>query len=330
VIAARWCVETKQGQQARLLLEQAAAEEPSHPEVLLTNASFALGEGRVTDIEREPGQFKNEFLGIANAYYPPQKTALLVFLRPIDTNRKQVPPDLKDKPFDDPEMIARFNKLLDFVFSQIPDLSLTALAIGNEVDATLGTDRRLWEQYRTFYKATSAYARKKRPGLKVGVTTTFSGAMQAEMLLQSLNEASDVILITYYPLNGDFTVKDPDVVFADFDRITRFAAGKPVIMAEVGYPSGPVCKSSEAKQAAFVHNVFQVWDKHAEQMPCVAFSWQTDISQEAVEGFTKFYGFNTPAFKEYLLTLGMRHREGAGKDKRAFEVLKAEAKARGW
>lgn len=49
VIAARWCVETQQGQQARLLLEQAAAEDPAHPEVLLTNASFALGEGRITD-----------------------------------------------------------------------------------------------------------------------------------------------------------------------------------------------------------------------------------------------------------------------------------------
>src|SRR5207237_3992403 len=49
VVAARWCVETGQGPQARVLLEQAAAEDPNHPEVFLTNASFALGEGRITD-----------------------------------------------------------------------------------------------------------------------------------------------------------------------------------------------------------------------------------------------------------------------------------------
>lgn len=49
VVAARWCVEVGQGQQARLLIEQAAVEDPTHPEVLLTNASFALAEGRVTD-----------------------------------------------------------------------------------------------------------------------------------------------------------------------------------------------------------------------------------------------------------------------------------------
>jgi tetratricopeptide (TPR) repeat protein len=49
VVAARWCVETGKGPQARLLIEQAATDDPAHPDVLLTNASFALAEGRVTD-----------------------------------------------------------------------------------------------------------------------------------------------------------------------------------------------------------------------------------------------------------------------------------------
>jgi tetratricopeptide (TPR) repeat protein len=49
VVVSRWCVETGQGEQARILLEEAAKEDPAHPEVLLTNGSFALREGRVTD-----------------------------------------------------------------------------------------------------------------------------------------------------------------------------------------------------------------------------------------------------------------------------------------
>jgi tetratricopeptide (TPR) repeat protein len=49
VVLAQWSLETKQGQQARLLIEQAAMEDPYHPQVLLTNASFALNEGRITD-----------------------------------------------------------------------------------------------------------------------------------------------------------------------------------------------------------------------------------------------------------------------------------------
>src|SRR5262245_18862760 len=38
VVASRWCLETNQGPQARVLLEQAASEEPGHPDVYLTNA----------------------------------------------------------------------------------------------------------------------------------------------------------------------------------------------------------------------------------------------------------------------------------------------------
>jgi len=49
VILSRWCLETQQGPQARVLLEQAAAEDAAHPEVMLTNASYALAEGRLTD-----------------------------------------------------------------------------------------------------------------------------------------------------------------------------------------------------------------------------------------------------------------------------------------
>lgn len=49
VVASRWCLEAGQGEQARILLEQAATEDPTHPDVLLTNALYALREGRITD-----------------------------------------------------------------------------------------------------------------------------------------------------------------------------------------------------------------------------------------------------------------------------------------
>lgn len=49
VIVSRWFLEAGQGQLARSHLERAAAEDPDHPDVYLTNASYALREGRVTD-----------------------------------------------------------------------------------------------------------------------------------------------------------------------------------------------------------------------------------------------------------------------------------------
>jgi len=41
--------EVRDGKMARTMLELAAKEDPEHPDVYLTNASFAFGEGRVTD-----------------------------------------------------------------------------------------------------------------------------------------------------------------------------------------------------------------------------------------------------------------------------------------
>ena len=49
VIVSRWLLEANNGPLARDWLEMAAAEDPEHPEILLTNATYALREGRVTD-----------------------------------------------------------------------------------------------------------------------------------------------------------------------------------------------------------------------------------------------------------------------------------------
>jgi tetratricopeptide (TPR) repeat protein len=49
VTLSRWFLDARRGREARLLLEQAAAEDPGHPDVLLTNGMYALNEGRVTD-----------------------------------------------------------------------------------------------------------------------------------------------------------------------------------------------------------------------------------------------------------------------------------------
>jgi Tfp pilus assembly protein PilF len=49
VTLSRWLLEANQGPQARAMLEQAAAEDPGHPDVYLTNALYAMREGRLTD-----------------------------------------------------------------------------------------------------------------------------------------------------------------------------------------------------------------------------------------------------------------------------------------
>lgn len=49
VLLAQWFLQANSGQNARVQLEQAITEDPGHPDAYLLNASFALGEGRITD-----------------------------------------------------------------------------------------------------------------------------------------------------------------------------------------------------------------------------------------------------------------------------------------
>jgi hypothetical protein len=281
------------------------------------------------DIEPTPNKYGSPYLQIADTYYPAQHLQVRLCLRSLDTNGPHIPPDLRNLPMDSPLVIERFEQMADDTLVHLSHVSLTSLGLGNEVDAPLGADAKKWAQFRRFFKAVKAHLKIKYPKLLIGVPTTFAGTMgSARNEIKALNAASDLIMITYYPLKSDFTVEDPDIVLKDFDRLTKLYEGRKIVFVEAGYPSGGACGSSEAKQAQFVRCVFQAWDAHAGQIPAVSFCWLNDKSAADVDGFVKYYSIDTVAFRELLLTLGLRTNDDT--DKEGFRVLTQEAKARGW
>jgi hypothetical protein len=241
----------------------------------------------------------------------------------------RLPPYLKDKAFDDPETIERFKRLLDYVFSQLPDLELSCLAIGNEIDGYLGTDKKRWQEYSKFFAEVSAYARTKRAGLIVGSKIGFGGLTKdARDLSRDIIGVSDAVMLTYYPLNPDFTVKEPEVVHEDFATLVELFPGKPIYMLEAGYPSSELLGSSEDEQATFVREIFKAWDTHAAHVKLLDFLWLHDIPSSVVDELGGYYGLQDEKFLAYLATLGLRTFDG--EDKEAFKVLRLETKQRGW
>ncbi|MEA3336702.1 MAG: hypothetical protein U9R25_12380 [Chloroflexota bacterium] len=267
------------------------------------------------------------WLAIANIFYPTQDTALSLTISVIDTTSARLPADLAGKPFDDPEVIQRFNGLLDFVATQTPDLTLATLSIGNEVDGYLNGKQ--WAQYQEFFRATSAHARQLWPDVPVGAKAMFDGLTgDAQEPLMALNQHSDAIFVTYYPLDRDFTVKEPDIVLADFDAISQLYPDRSIYFLELGYPSGEDNDSSQAMQAEFVRQTFQAWDAHQDQVKLISFTWLTDIDPAAVKGYERYHGISGKGFASYLGTLGLRTYNGEDKD--AFRALNDETKRRGW
>jgi hypothetical protein len=281
-----------------------------------------------TSIEVAPGVYDNADLGTANSFYPGYGVPVRLMISPVQTNMKVVPSDLGDTPFDDPELIARFNAMLDWVATQIPDVTVAGIILGNEYDVYLGQDPAAWAAYTAFYSATAAHARALWPGARISAEATLPGAIGPMLAYnRALNQHSDVLSVSYYPLTPSFTVQSPQVVQGAFDQICALYV-LPIDFEEIGYPSGDRNKSSPAQQAEFVHEVFLAWDRHAAQVRMVDFTWMHDLPPGVARLIGRIYGVRNPRFTAYIATLGLRNFDGT--DKPAWTQLEVDAAARGF
>ena len=320
-----------------LVIDVNEAEKEEYAEVVARSQSVGANRFNLSiqwdELETSPETYEPivDLLTIANSYYPGIGAQVSLMIGPIDTNNDRRPADLKGKAFDDPVVIQRFRALLDYVFTQIPDLDLSVLSIGNEVDALLGVDQDAWRAYTNFFQATMAYAKQLRQGLNVGVKVTHNGLTGAAAnFARTLNEESDAILTTYYPLKADFTVEDASVVGEAFNQVSSQYQTRAIWFMELGYPSSTTCNSSEEKQAEFIRESFKAWDNHHEQIMYISFSIMSDRSQESVDVYSQYYGVSDVRFLEFLRTLGLRTWSEKGQDKKGWIALKEEAMKRGW
>ena len=297
-----------------------------------------------------------DFLAIANGCYPNTNTKLSLMLRPITTLTRKVPPGFENTPWDDPAMIDRFERFIDHVFAKMPDLEITALAIGSEVDLHF-TDTVTQDQYLTFYEAVGAYARARyaqlypnAEPLKIAVEATHKGLLNpsTRAYYQALNATSDVIGVSYYPLDNGL-VQDPSVVAQDFAEMIGLYPTKNLHFYQLGYPSGyysttaypefgagsvtPSINSSDTLQSDFIEAVFSAWDTYADRIDLIGFTWmhdETAADVAAIVADPAFGGTTTPPpdLVEFLRTLGLR--TDGSLDKPAWTTLRAETAARGW
>jgi len=283
-------------------------------------------------IEVHPGIYQNPYLTIANNYYPPKKVAVDLAIRPVSTNRKSVPDDLALVSFSDAQMISRFQKLMDFVLSQTDKLTISSIVIGAECDLYFKKDETLWKQYTIFCKSIAGYLRTRKPGVPIAFEATYSGLVgMSKEELKTLNQFSDVVGVSYYPVGANFSASNPVAVKDDFQTITSIYPTRKIYFYQFGYPSSQVLGSSEEKQATFIADAFAAWDTYATQIGMINFTPMTDCSASEAASQAQYFGLTqSSGFFEFLQTLGLRRYPNSGQDKPAFLALQREAKARGW
>jgi len=237
----------------------------------------------------------------------------------INTNQREMPAEFAATGFDNDAVISRFNLLLDRVIT--PNIGkIKYLAIGNEVDVYLRAHPSEWAKYKIFFDAAVAHAHSLDPAILVGVTATAEGALTLSgSQLQTLNQHSDIIILTYYPLNfagdGTVTVRTPQSPATDFPDMLNFAGARPLVLQEVGYPASPLNNSSEAMQSAFIESVYAAWGNNAENIPFLNFFMLHDITAQQCATFASYYGLpNSASFGAYLCSLGFRKTDGTPKE----------------
>lgn len=297
------------------------------------SGTFATGSLPVSPLVTDSAGTVFDFatIDIANAFYPTANMPLMLTIGTIDTNNKFVPASFNSVGFDDSALRTAFKSMLSSMMPRLANTQLVSLQIGNEVDAYLGTNAAAWAQYKIFFDDVAAYARTLRPGLLVGTTVTLSAAIDPVLqpYVQSLMTTADIVSVTYYPVNADFTVKTAATVATEIAALVAAFGTKPIYFQEVGFPSA----GSEELQRQFVADFFANWDIFASQIPVVSWLNYTEWPQASVDAFGTQYGvcpgtLCTP-FKEFLRTLGLRNYS-AGAAKPALLEIRNQMTSRNW
>jgi hypothetical protein len=274
-------------------------------------------------------------LGAFDALLAQQGFQLSLGVLPSTTNISLLPTGLEGKAMDDPLVICRFEQMLDFVFSKLPNTTLFNLQLGNEIESFApATDAAFWTHYAAFLSAVRQYVQAQHPQLPIGIAASLDATLgnssnaSAQAGIAQLNAVGDYVGVNYYPIDSTFQVKDPSVAGTDIAALVAAYPAPPIDFQEIGYPSSSTNGSTETQQCDFLHAVFQAWDAHPTQIRLMTFVRLNDLSDDAAMALASGYGETSPAFVQYLETLGLRTYSGA--DKLAFTQLTTETSERGW
>ncbi len=276
-----------------------------------------------SDLEPTPGQFnlrklKSEFDWRDQLGFVPYVT-----LQTIDTNRRTVPADLMNDPWDSPLMLQREKALLKAIASVLSK-STKGLMLGNEVDGYLSAHRNEVEPYLRFLDAGRNTLHTERPDILVGVTTMFLNLGTESTLISRLQSHEDLVSMTYYPLHGASLVRPPREVESDFAQMLQVSGSRPLFVQEAGFPASPIDDSSEELQSEFVGNVFDAMERHRDRLAGVCFFIAIDFSDALVNSLVGYYKVGDSTFRAFLSSLGLKKQDGT--PRKAWATFKDRAK----
>lgn len=306
------------------------ANEEDRPENLMkhfdqsvqTGVTYISGAGKWTELEPGKGKYKLDSIDFQAHLAQSNRAKMSYTLRLIDTVHKAVPQDLMKKGWMDPEMRKRALRLIDELAPMLRD-RVQWFVFGNEIDGYFDRHPDEVGDFVRLYDLVAARLHKAVPGIEVASSVQFGGIGKLNGPLQALNDRCELLMLTYYPMNGDFTVQDPSAPLRDLPRMKAAANGRQVVLQEIGYPTGAANRSNEELQAEFFRNVFSEMRKEPQTFAAGNVFLLADLRDKVALDLASYYGITGhKPFRTFLQTLGLF--DGNGRPKKSWSVFQSE------
>jgi hypothetical protein len=277
------------------------------------------------EFERANGQFDlNDDADAIGEFAEQFNLPIALNVRIVDTNQRSMPKAYSGWTFDDDRMVERLRAALKS-FPQSYKTRARIVAIGNEVNGYFDSHRNEIDAYGTLMRRVRDTVRTEFPNAQFTVNFTFSAVGNMDRY-REITAITDLTSFTYYPLNGDFTMRPPSDLGRDISRMLEVSDNKRLYIQEIGYASAAQLRSSPAQQAEFYSSVFALLREHRDRIAGATFLFMSDLPRSVVDILGGYYKLpNSDNFKAYLETLGALHRDGTPKP--AWDVFRREAGA---
>jgi hypothetical protein len=275
------------------------------------------------EFEKSEGKYDlNDDADAIGEFADEKNLPIALCFRIVDTNQRSMPDAYERWRFDEERTAERLRSALR-AMPRVYKERTRYLAIGNEVNEYFNSRGGEIAAYATLMRRVLDTVRQEFPNAQFTVNFTFS-AVGGMDRYRAITDLTDFSSFTYYPLNADFTMRDPSVVRGDIGRMLSASGDRQLYIQEIGYASAERLNSSPQKQAEFYRNAFATIREQRNRMIGATFLFMSDFSQFIVDFLAGYYGAaNSENFKAYLQTLGIFERDGTPKP--AVEVFRREA-----
>ena len=261
--------------------------------------------------ELEPAKGTYNLTRIANELQLAAKynLATVLSLRVPQTASASLPSYLAGKSLNDPVVLTRLNALISLIAPLLPS-QVKWINIGYEVDTYFFLNPSGLVQYLAMFDSARTKWKTLKPAISVGPVFSFDSTRANDQMFRSIVDRGDHISFTYYALTGDFEQRDPSSPAFDVPLMISMAAGKPILLVEMGYSSG---LTGQTAQSQFFSSALSAL-RLAGGAVAMFSGWSyRDISASSVASISLQFGQSGPAFAQFITSAGLLDQNGVPK-----------------